>query len=140
MPTLTIALVAETQYGKIEHVLEEKTVILTFKGGFVPLDAFRELLAKVDLLVTTKKIEKMIFDKTSLKVFHQPSMEWYHLEWKTKMLTKGLKVYRKILPQDPLFIQSVQVGREKILKLNPYFDIKKFDIKYCKSLEEAFNL
>ena len=139
MPTLTVAQIAETQYGKIEHVIEEKTVILTFRGEFVPLQAFKELISKVEGLVNTNKIDKMIFDKSSLKVFHQPSMEWYHLEWKTKMLAKGLKTYRKILPQDQLFIQSVQVGREKILKNNPHFDLRKFDIKYCKSIEDGFN-
>jgi hypothetical protein len=139
MPTLTLDLVAETQHGKVEHVLDEKIVILTFKGTFVPFDAFKELLSKVEALVKTTKIEKMIFDKTSLKVFHQPSMEWYHVEWKPKMLPKGLKTYRKILPQDPLFIQSVQVGREKIQKLHPHFNFGKFDIMYCKRMEDAFN-
>lgn len=139
MPTLTVAQIVETQYGKVEHVIEEKTVILSFKGEFVPLLAFKELMSKVEGLVNSKKVDKMIFDKSSLRVFHQPSMEWYHVEWKTRMLAKGLKTYRKILPQDPLFVQSVQVGREKILRNNPHFDLKKFDIKYCKSIEDGFN-
>jgi hypothetical protein len=139
MPTLIPISVAKTSHGTVEYIAEEKTVILTFKGEFVPLQDFRYLLLTIEPLIMGKKVAKMIFDKSSLKVFHQPSMEWYHVEWKPKMLAKGLKVYRKILPQDELFIQSVKVGREKILKNNPYFDITKYDIKYCKTVEDAFN-
>jgi hypothetical protein len=139
MPVLTNISIAKTLHGTVEYVAEEKTVILAFKGEYVPLQAFKELLAAIESLAAKQKINKMIFDKRSLKVFHQPSMEWYHLEWKPSMLQKGLKTYRKVLPQDELFRQSVRVGREKISKQNPYFDFKKFDIKYCESVEAAFN-
>lgn len=139
MPVLTNISVAKTQYGAVEYVAEEKTVILTFKEAFVPFQAFKDLMAAIETLAVKHKISKMIFDKSSLKVFHQPSMEWYHVEWKMSMLRKGLKTYRKILPQDEMFRQSVKVGREKIAKQHPYFDFKKFDIKYCNSVEEAFN-
>jgi hypothetical protein len=122
MPVLTNISVAKTQYGTVEYVAEEKTVILTFREEFVPLQAFKDLMAAIETLALKHRISKMIFDKSSLKVFHQPSMEWYHVEWKMSMLR-----------------QSVKVGREKIAKQNPYFDFKKFDIKYCNSVEEAFN-
>ncbi|MBC7919529.1 MAG: hypothetical protein H7Z75_00395 [Ferruginibacter sp.] len=137
MLTLTSKLVAATQSGKVEYLPEGQTVILTFKGKFVPLPAFQNLLACVTALSRKEPVTKMIFDKSSLKVFHQPSMEWYHVEWKPEMLQRGLRVYRKILPQDALFVQSVAIGREKIMKNNPAFDLKQFDIQYCHDLEEA---
>jgi len=139
MPVLTSFSVAKTQYGTVEYVAEEKTVILTFKGDFVPLHAFKELLSGIESLGTGQKINKMIFDKSSLKVFHQPSMEWYHVVWKPEMLRKGLRTYRKVLPKDEMFRHSVRVGRDRIMKENPQFDFKKFDIKYCQTVEEAFN-
>ena len=137
MLTPTLTLVAAIQSGKVEYLPEEQTVILTFKGKFVPLPAFQDLLACVTELSEKEPVTKLIFDKSSLKVFHQPSMEWYHVEWKPRMLQRGLRVYRKILPQDSLFLQSVAIGREKILRNNPAFDLQQFDIQYCQDLEEA---
>ena len=134
---MTSTLVAATQSGKVEYLPDEQTVMLTFKGKFVPLPAFQNLLACVTALSKKEKVTKMIFDKSSLKVFHQPSMEWYHAEWKPQMRQSGLRVYRKILPPDLLFVQSLAVGREKILKSNSAFDPRQYDIQYCQDLEEA---
>jgi hypothetical protein len=85
-------------------------------------------------------VKKMILDKSPLRIFHQPSMEWYHVIWKENMYKKGLSVYRKILPDDNLFEESVKIGRERIIKENPGFNINKYDIQYCKNLQEALDL
>jgi hypothetical protein len=31
----------------------------------------------------------------------------------------------------------VKIGREKIIRENPSFNLKQYDILYCKNLEEA---
>jgi hypothetical protein len=53
------------------------------------------------------------------------------------MLHKNFRTYRKILPEDPLFEESVKIGKEKIIRENPSFDLSQYDILYCKSLKEA---
>jgi hypothetical protein len=97
------------------------------------------VLEQVEDFAARKKVSAMILDKSSLRIFNQPSMEWYYITWKERMLDKGLKTYRKILPQDRLFEESVKIGRERIIRENPGFDISKFDIQYCKNIEEALH-
>jgi hypothetical protein len=92
----------------------------------------------IEQLAERHPVEVMIFDKSSLRIFHQPSMEWYHVVWKENMHQKGLRTYYKILPADPLFKESVRIGRERIERENPGFQITKFDIRYADSLELAW--
>jgi hypothetical protein len=65
-------------------------------------------------------------------------MEWYHIYWKEEMYRFGLTSHRKLIPDDALFKESIDIGRRKILKENPSFDYSKYDIIYCKTLEEGF--
>jgi hypothetical protein len=101
------------------------------------MNDFKELFNKISVLVKQEKITKFIFDKRKLTTFHQPSMEWYHLNWKEDMYKIGLKKHRKLLPNDKLFEQSVITGRKKISRDNPDFNFDKFEIIYCNTLEEA---
>jgi hypothetical protein len=89
--------------------------------------------------VKEKKITKLIFDKRKLTVFHQPSMEWYFVEWKEKMFDLGLKTHRKILPQDEIFRQSVKIGREKIKSIHPNGKYTLMDIQYSENLQDAIS-
>ena len=73
-------------------------------------------------------------------VFHQPSMEWYFVEWKEKMYNHGLKTHRKILPKDAVFRQSVKIGRDKINREYPQGKFHKMDIQYFETLDEAIAL
>ena len=66
-------------------------------------------------------------------------MEWYFVEWKEKMYNKGLKTHRKILPQDPVFRQSVKIGREQISEKYPNGKFNLMDIAYSNDLEDALN-
>jgi len=135
--SIEFTLVSDSKYARIEYVPSLQTVVLRLKAGYVPIKAFMQVMGEIEDLTTRRPIVKMVFDKSNLTVFHQPSMEWYHVEWKTKMLTKGLKSYRKILPADRLFVEGVRIGREKIQKNYPDFDFSNFDISYCASLEDA---
>jgi hypothetical protein len=107
---------------------------------YIPLEQFKEVFLHIGKLVETHNITKLVFDKRKLTVFHQPSMEWYFVEWKEKMFGLGLKVHRKILPQDKIFRESVKIGREKINKSFPNGKFNEMDICYAESIEEALSI
>jgi hypothetical protein len=106
-------------------------------SSYIPIDQFKETFNYIGELVKTEKITKLVFDKRNLTVFHQPSMEWYFVEWKEKMFSLGLRQHRKVLPNDEVFKQSVKIGRDKISKLYPNGKFHEMDIRYASSLEEA---
>ncbi len=128
----------EFKHGVI-YLLEQypDTAVLEVTATYIPLDRFKEIFNYIGELTLTRKIKKLIFDKRKLSVFHQPSMEWYFVEWKEKMFEAGLKTHRKILPQDDVFRQSVRIGREKINKAFPEKKFHQMDIQYAETIEEA---
>jgi hypothetical protein len=127
------------KYAEISYNESEKIVLIVCKNSFIPEADFKNIFAKAADLSKKYFLSKMIFDKRSLTVFHQPSMAWYHLVWKKEMSVYGLKTYRKLLPDDTLFKKSVEIGRAKILKEHPDNILSKLDIQYCDTLEEALN-
>ena len=111
--------------------------IVEATANYIPLASFKEIFEFIGDLIPKKGITKLIFDKRKLSIFHQPSMEWYFIEWKEKTFDLGLKVHRKILPTDDIFRQSVRIGREKIKKNYPEKKFQQMDIQYAESVEEA---
>jgi hypothetical protein len=126
------------KHAKIMTVDQHPEVaIIEATAGYIPIQQFKEMFELVSTLVSEKKITKLIFDKRSLTVFHQPSMEWYFVEWKEKMYDLGLKTHRKILPQDLVFRHSVKIGREKIKAMHPDGKYTQMSIEYAETIEEA---
>lgn len=123
----------------IVYVIEEtpSVAVVEATSSYIPIEQFKEVFNFIGDLVKEEKITKLVFDKRKLNVFHQPSMEWYFVEWKEKMFNEGLSVHRKILPNDEIFKQSVRIGREKISKAFPKGKFHQMDIKYSDSLEDA---
>lgn len=117
----------------------ENIVIVEAISNYIPIDKFKEIFNAISELGEKEAINKLIFDKRNLTVFHQPSMEWYFVEWKEKMFEKGLRIHRKILPNDETFRECVKIGREKISRTFPEGKYTKMDIAYAESLEEAIN-
>lgn len=119
--------------------VEEKpgVAIVEATSSYIPIEQFKEVFNFVGELVKGERITKLVFDKTKLSVFHQPSMEWYFIEWKERMYSEGLITHRKILPKDEVFRQSVKIGRSKINKIFPEGKYHKMDIGYAETLEEA---
>lgn len=111
--------------------------VVEASASYIPLNKFKEIFDYISDLSSTRKLNKLIFDKRKLSVFHQPSMEWYFVEWKEKMFDAGLRIHRKILPNDEVFRQSVRIGREKINKAYPDKKFHQLDIQYAESVEEA---
>lgn len=106
-------------------------------SSYISIAQFKEIFNAIGELVKEEKVKKLIFDKRKLSVFHQPSMEWYFVEWKENMYREGLSVHRKILPNDEVFRQSVRIGREKINKAFPNGMFHQLDIGYAETLEDA---
>ncbi|MBL0745564.1 hypothetical protein [Chryseolinea lacunae] len=118
----------------------QPTLLVTATATYIPVDQFKLIFSEIADWVNRHKIQKLIFDKRQLTVFHQPSMEWYFVEWKEKMFEFGLNRHVKILPADEVFRQSVKIGRNKINVAFPDGKFHKMDILYAESLEEAIEL
>ena len=115
----------------------QQILVVEATSNYIPIEQFKEIFTVIGGLVKDKKVTKLIFDKRKLTVFHQPSMEWYFVDWKEKMFDLGLKTHRKILPQDDVFRQSVRIGREKIKSTFPNGKYTQMDIQYSENLEDA---
>ncbi len=115
----------------------EKTVVIQTLKSYIPIEQFQEIFESTALAVTQLGLSKLVFDKRELRVFHQPSMEWYFVEWKERMFYKGLRIHRKILPKDPIFVKSVSIGREKIDRQYPDKKFHEMDIQYFDTLNDA---
>lgn len=84
----------------IVSVVQDNTSIAVIEAtsSYIPIDQFKEIFNFIGDLVKSDKITKLIFDKRKLSVFHQPSMEWYFVEWKEEMFAHGLITHRKNSP------------------------------------------
>jgi hypothetical protein len=128
---------------KLKHVTiysvenAPKVAVVEATASYIPIEQFKEAFNYVGELVEKEQIVKLIFDKRKLSVFHQPSMEWYFVEWKERMFNDGLTTHRKILPNDEVFKQSVKIGRDKINKNFPNGKFHQMDIGYSDTLEDA---
>jgi hypothetical protein len=121
--------------------LKDKPDVIVVKAtkNYIPMRVFQPIFDFVVAHAKEKKVSKVIFDKRTLSVFHQPSMEWYFLDWKDRMSKVGCKVHRKLLPDDQVFIQSVKIAREKLNKDYQQAEFQKLDIQYADSLQEAID-
>ena len=122
----------------VSTVQDRPTVaVVEATSNYIPIEQFKEIFNFIGELTKKEKLNKLVFDKRKLSVFHQPSMEWYFTEWKENMFHEGLKIHRKILPKDEVFRQSVKIGREKINKAFPNGKFHQMDISYFETVEEA---
>jgi hypothetical protein len=127
----------DNKYAQVTVLDDVATIICTLKTDYVPMKDFKEIFVAIGEYIKQHPIQKMILDKRSLKVFHQTSMVWYHVEWKKEMKQYGLSTYRKLLPQDEFFRKAVEIARKGIVKEHPDFRFEDFDIRYCETIEEA---
>lgn len=131
----------EFKHASVAVVKADQAILLvTATTRYIPIDQFKAIFNEIGLWVEDLKIQKLIFDKRQLTVFHQPSMEWYFVDWKERMLEIGLTRHVKILPPDEVFRQSVKIGRNKINDTFPNGKFHTMEILYAESLEEAIAL
>ncbi len=134
------------EFRKFPHVTifwvksHPDTVIISATSSYIPIEEFKNAFQTMEELIVEKKIQKLIFDKRSLRVFHQPSMEWYFVAWKEKVADYGLNRHVKILPDDVVFCRSVSIGRSQLNKKYPNAKFHQLSILYAKNIEEALTL
>lgn len=114
-----------------------KSIICALLVDYIPIDEFKAAFEEIATLVKNGEFEKFIFDKRSLRAFHQPTMEWYFIHWKKEMLQHGLKIHRKILPKEEWFEKVVQLGKAQIIRNHPTHILDQLDIAYCDTIGEA---
>ncbi len=133
----SLQLIQAFDYADIYFVKEEPILVVEAVTTYIPIDEFKIVFDKVQQVAQEQSIHKVIFDKRKLTVFHQPSMEWYFTEWKEAVYDLGIKVHRKILPEDFSFRQSAKIGQIRIREKYPELRTSRMDIQYVESLEEA---
>ncbi len=131
-------LIINKDSGKVFVLPEKHIMICELTKEYVPIDDFREIFSQIVPFIEEYQIKKFIFDKQNMRVFHQPSMEWYFVFWKKEIYEKGLSVHRKILPQDQFaFNIAVESGRAKIMSEYKDTIIPLLDIQYKSTILEA---
>lgn len=134
----TFTLYRKLPEADIFYEASSATALVVSKANFIPMEAFKNIFSAVSSLLDEENVGRVIFDKRSLTIFHQPSMEWYYLEWKPRMLElHSLNRHDKILPKDELFRQSVNQARGKIYQAHPRHIIHKIEPVYFENLQEA---
>lgn len=122
------------------YLVENKPVlIIKATDTYIPIEEFKQVFAKASALVKEHKVKKVIFDKRRMRVFHQPSMEWYYKDWKEGLLAEGMKTHRKLLPDDEVFKKSVELGKAKINEKYPELRLDEMDIRYFDDLQKAID-
>ncbi len=140
LPTLSYPYqqVITTQAGNVFVLPQEQIMICELTKEYVPIEEFKEIFEATVSFIKEYQIKKFIFDKQHLRVFHQPSMEWYFVFWKKEIYDLGLKIHRKILPQNQQFFTlAVEAGRAKILEQYQDTVIPMLDIQYKNTVAEA---
>jgi len=127
----------EGRYAKVFVDESRGIIICELLVDYVPIEDFKDTFHKISALVKNGSFYKFIFDKRALRAFHQPSMEWYFLDWKKEMYFQGITVHRKILPSEKWFEKMVMIAKKQIIENNPGNIIENLDISYCDTIEEA---
>lgn len=116
----------------------EQILICELTQPYVAIEDFQEIFQAAVPLVRQYGIRKFIFDKQHLRIFHQPSMEWYFVHWKKELYELGLSSHRKILPAgQPFFASAVEAGKAKIMAEYKDNIIHLLDIQYKDTIEAA---
>lgn len=140
LPTLSYeyTMPIEKDFGKVFLLPQKGTLIMELTREYVPMDDFRSIFSETIPIIEREKVKKFIFDKQNLRVFHQPSMEWYYVHWKKEIYEKGLATHRKILPKGQLaFNLAVEAGIAKIMAVHQDSVIPLLDIQYKATILEA---
>ena len=127
----------QNEFFKCSRDEEDDFLICETRTTYLPVEEFVEFFESMTPLIKQHRIKKFIFDKRSLRAFHQPTMEWYFVEWKQKLIDFGLTVHRKILPDECWFQKAVEAGRSSIEKSHLEFPFDKLDIQYFDSIEDC---
>ena len=107
---------------------------------YVALDDFMSGFKLSIDMIKQYELTSFIFDKRSLRAFHQPSMEWYFVEWKPRIKDLGMRNHYKILPDEDWFRKCVEAGRQDIVEAYGSEFLEGVTITYTDSIKQAANL
>jgi hypothetical protein len=130
-------LVSENSYAQLYWIPQHNALACVMLQEYIPFSVFQETFIQAGEIACMRKAQRFIFDKRSLRAFHQPSMEWYFLHWKRQMLCLGLRTHRKILPTGNWFDLAVKTCREELEKCPQAVFLQNLDIQYRQNLTEA---
>lgn len=116
---------------------ERGIILCVLNEPYIPIAKFKEIFHRIELLAKEGGFKKFIFDKRSLRAFHQPSMEWYFIEWKKTVHAYGISQHRKILPSEEWFAKMVEIAKHQILEKYPDNIVHLLDIQYFDSIDES---
>lgn len=117
--------------------MAHKAIVICATNTYITIEEFKKVFEEAATIAKVNQLVKTIFDKRAPKVFHQPSMQWYFVEWKEKLFGYGITKHVKILPDDFVLRSSVKLGRAKIDAQFPYALYHKTQILYKDSIEDA---
>lgn len=126
-----------TRFADVGYSRDKGIIMCVLKEAYIPIARFKETFNEIEKLAAEGGFSKFIFDKRSLRAFHQPSMEWYFIEWKKTVYQYGIDKHRKILPAEEWFSKMVEIAKHQILEKYPDNIVHLLDIQYCNSIEEA---
>ncbi len=130
----------EDRWSRVSYDIEKKIIICELLVDYVPIEHFKSTFQQVSDTVKNGDFTKFIFDKRSLRTFHQPTMEWYFITWKQEMIDYGLTKHRKILPELDWFKTAVQIERNKLMGKLKAATLERLDIKYCQDISQAIDM
>lgn len=133
-------LVHHCEYSNVYFNQALKLALCVAEKEYIPIDNFKDIFLSITQLMNDFPIEHLVFDKSKLRTFHQPSMEWYFAIWKQTVKAKGLSSHYKILPKLDWFVKSVEAGRHEILKKYSTDILDGITIDYVNSIEGAIEL
>ncbi|MFT4736869.1 MAG: hypothetical protein ACI8QD_002685 [Cyclobacteriaceae bacterium] len=79
---------------------------------YVSIEAFKTTFQTILSIASKANFHTLIFDKRALTTFHQPTMEWYYVDWKVSAAELGIVNHFKILPPMEWFQKAVAIAKE----------------------------
>ena len=132
---------ASNSYAQVLYNPDLKALIIEALNSYIPIEEFKSTFEKATDLIKTYNVEKVIFDKRPLRTFHQPSMEWYFITWKTQMFEQyGIRKHVKLLPDLPWFKKAVEAGKAEIFEKYPANKLDQLAIHYKEGIQEALQV
>lgn len=127
----------KTEYASLFVNEDLKLAVCIADEEYIPIESFKALFIEVSKLLSETDIVNFVFDKSKLRTFHQPSMEWYFAIWKPNMREKGLVNHYKILPKLEWFVKAVEAGKWEIFQKYGKDIVKGIDIYYVDSISQV---
>ncbi|MGF1532453.1 MAG: hypothetical protein ACFCUI_02020 [Bernardetiaceae bacterium] len=130
----------EDEVSRIYTGNDSNVIICQMLQSYTEIDNFKAMLYKKAELIEQYGCDLFVFDKRSIRGFHQPSMEWYYLEWKPEMYRRfGLRVHRKLFTTETWFLKCIEAGRAEIKRRDPGSIVHTMDITIVDTIAQAID-